>query len=100
MHPALADNETHAAVCHELTCEPFHARRGRRADTDRLIACREGIRNLDFTHIGRGMDDCVAVEVEARLAATVEQGDIAGVANAEQGLLQGDRIAYAQLPHL
>ena len=46
------------------------------------------------------MDDGVAIQVETRAAPFVEQGNVAGVANAKQRFLQRDRVADAKLAYL
>ena len=46
------------------------------------------------------MDHGVAAQVETGGAAAVEHVDLGRVADAEQGLLQGDGIVHAQLADL
>ncbi len=62
--PALADDEPHAVLRHQGPREALHARRRRRADTDRRVARRIRRRIVDSPHIGRRVDHGLAAEIE------------------------------------
>ena len=60
------------------------------------VAGRVLVRALDAAHVRRGVDDGVAVEIEARAPAAVEHVDLRRVADAEQRALEGHGVADAQ----
>ena len=69
LQAALADDEANAVLAHERAREALHARRGGRADADRLVARRELRRLRDLAHVGRGVDDGVAARGRSASAA-------------------------------
>ena len=68
-HAAFADDELDAVALHQRPREALHAHRRGGADAQRLVAGRIAGARIDLAHIGRGVHDRVALEVEARGAA-------------------------------
>ncbi len=99
-HAALADDQLDAVAFHQRPREAFHAHRGGGADAERLVAGGVAGARVDLAHIGRGVDDGMALEVEARGASAVEHRDQRGIANAEQRLLERDGVADAKRAYL
>ena len=99
-HAALADDQPHAVALHQRPREALHAHRRGGADAERLVAGGIARARIDLAHIGRGVDDGVALEIESRGAAAVEHRDQRGVADAEQRFFERDGIADLQRARL
>src|SRR5436305_9088162 len=92
---ALAADRADAVALAERLGEPHHARRGRRADADLLVAAL-----ADLPHAWRRVEQERAAQVHRRLDALVEDPDLRPVADADDVALDDDLVARAELQDL
>ena len=98
--PAFTYHDAHAVLLHQRAREALHARAGRGAYADRLVTGRMRHGLAHPPDVGCGMDHRVALEVEARRAATVEHVDERRITDAEKRLVQRDGIVDLQFAHV
>ena len=72
-HAAFADDDAHAFALHQRIGEALHPHRGGGADAERLVSGRRlPARPVNLAHIRRGVNDGMALQVEAVLLPAVE----------------------------
>src|SRR5262245_37184834 len=91
---AFSDNATNTVLRDEKRRKPLHPCAGRGPDADLLVTAV-----LPFFHVRSSMNDEVTRQIDGRPHAPIENANLRGVANTEQGARYEYSITSANRSH-
>jgi hypothetical protein len=98
--PALSDQDARAVFPHQRARESLHAGAGGGAHAHRRVSSRSSLGFAHPSHVGRGVDQRVAAQVETGLPPAIEHVDERRIADAEERAVERHRVVHAERPHL